>query len=130
MMAELSVLNYLSEHPHRTIEVRYRSTRDLAFADSAANLRPLLRRGMVEPELNRHGFLKHLVLLVPVLTARRAVRDALQPPAPRGSITRARAQALGWPMRADRAKSCGHRRAVCGVHEVMFLGRDLRRRGA
>ncbi len=126
MPVDLSTLNYLCDFPKRTIDVRFKDTQDLAFREQAGNLRPLLRRGMVKAARNGRGYLKHLLLLVPAMVARRAIRESLIPPSHPHAITKARPKGLDWPMRADNAKSCGMRRAMCGVHEVMFFGPDSR----
>lgn len=120
-MEDLS-LSYLTDHPNRMIDVRFPDTMDLAFTEAASRLRPLIRRGMAQAALNRYGAVRHVLLSVPVAAARRAIRESSLPAAPRGTVTKPRSNRLDWPMRADRAKSAGMRRAMCGVHEMVWIG--------
>lgn len=117
-----AALEYLTDFPTRTVDVRFNDTRDLAFRESAANLRTLVRAGKVAPVFSRrHGYLKYLILLVSVIEARRMVAAANRPPAPPRSITKATAKPLGWAVRCDMARSDLGCRGTLGAHQTLFV---------
>jgi len=64
----------------------------------------LVRRGMVLPSFNKFGYLKALLLLVPTLVARRAVRNGLRPSIPSSIITQPKTLSLRWRPHYDKAR--------------------------
>lgn len=115
---DYQIPEHLPSNSQSPIEVVYPSG-GLAFTAGPAVIRLLCRHRMVNGELNRHGYLKYVRLLVSVHAARRVQRAAEIPQDPR-MITRKRQTngAKRWVERLDRAQT-----GKLGSHQTIFVAR-------
>lgn len=99
---------HLPDNPNARIQVVFADSGRDAFVATAAAVRAMCRYGMLNGEINKHGYLKFVRLLASVREAKRIQRTVERPALPRHSISRFR-QAKGakrWVPRPDQA-CCG-----------------------
>lgn len=98
-----AALDYLAERPHRKVDCQS-AQGILKFKADAEEARILMYRGMASPEINRHGYLKTISLLVPAMVARSAIRSTARVDLPARSITKPKTSVMRWRPHYDQAR--------------------------
>ena len=117
------IRNHLPANPAARINVVFADSGHAAFAATPAAVRAMAYNHMINGEINRHGYLKFVRLLVSVRAAQRIQRATeIAVPLGRGiSVARQNKGAKRWIQRLDRART-----GIMGGHRFVFIDRKVR----
>jgi len=117
---DCEIRDHLPTDPAARINVVFADSGHAAFAATPAGVRAMARSHMINGEVNKHGYLKFVRLLVSVRAAQRVQRATeIAVPLGRGiSVARQNKGAKRWIQRPDRARS-----GIIGGHRFVFMGR-------
>jgi hypothetical protein len=122
---DYQIAGQLPDNPAARINVVFADSGRAAFAATPAGIRAMAHHHMIEGEVNKHGYLKFVRLLVSVHAAERVQRATEAPMSTGRGITTAHQNrgAKRWTQRLDRAKTgiMGGHRTICfrsGFEEI------------